>query len=487
MKVWNQWREAHPDIQPDLSGVNLSGKETNLSTANLTEANLTEALLRSANLFRAILTRANLTGTSLWKARLSGADLSRAVLTFADLDSAKLIGAKLIGAKLIGANLNNALLQGANLSNALLDEANLSTANLTEALLKGASLIHINLRGAHLNKANLQGADLFGAYLSWTDFSDADLRGASLFGAYLREANLSRANLSEANLSRANFFWPDIGVAKPSEPTVPWQLVKSWDAPSGANLSGANLSRANLSGADLCRANLSGANLSGANFSWANLSGANLSGADITGCCVYATSTWDVLLEKTTQANLILTAPADPGGSSITVDNLEVAQFIYLLLNNQKIRRVIDTITSKVVLILGRFSPERKLILDAVRNQLRAYDYLPVLFDFEKPTNRNFTETVKTLAHLAHFIIADLTDPSSIPQELQAIVPTLSVPVQPLLLKEKQEYAMFVDFLKTYHWVLPIYYYTDQANLLASLKERVIAPAEQKAMELAKG
>jgi hypothetical protein len=169
------------------------------------------------------------------------------------------------------------------------------------------------------------------------------------------------------------------------------------------------------------------------------------------------------------------------------VDNLEVAQFIYLLLNNQKIRRVIDTITSKVVLILGRFSPERKLILDAVRNQLRAYDYLPVLFDFEKPTNRNFTETVKTLAHLAHFIIADLTDPSSIPQELQAIVPTLSVPVQPLLLKEKQEYAMFVDFLKTYHWVLPIYYYTDQANLLASLKERVIVPAEQKAMELAKG
>jgi len=33
---------------------------------------------------------------------------------------------------------------------------------------------------------------------------------------------------------------------------------------------------------------------------------------------------------------------------------------------------------------------------------------------------------------------------------------------------------MFVDFLKTYHWVLPIHYYTDQTNLLTTLKEQVI-------------
>lgn len=54
----------------------------------------------------------------------------------------------------------------------------------------------------------------------------------------------------------------------------------------------------------------------------------------------------------------------------ITVDNLEVAQFIYLLLNNEKIRQVIDTITSKVVLILGRFTDERKSVIDAIREEL---------------------------------------------------------------------------------------------------------------------
>jgi hypothetical protein len=53
------------------------------------------------------------------------------------------------------------------------------------------------------------------------------------------------------------------------------------------------------------------------------------------------------------------------------------------------------------------------------------------LFLFEKPTSRNFTETVRTLAHFSRFIIADLADPSSIPQELQAIIPTLAVPFLP--------------------------------------------------------
>src|SRR5215467_6314020 len=123
--------------------------------------------------------------------------------------------------------------------------------------------------------------------------------------------------------------------------------------------------------------------------------------------------------------------------------------FIYLLLNNKEIREVIDTITSKVVLILGRFTSERKRVLDALREELRNHDYLPILFDFEKPTNRDITETVSTLAHMARFVIADITEAKSIPQELMRIVPSLpSVPVQPLLLASKQEYGMFEHFRK---------------------------------------
>jgi hypothetical protein len=51
---------------------------------------------------------------------------------------------------------------------------------------------------------------------------------------------------------------------------------------------------------------------------------------------------------------LAITSVDEP---EITVDNIEVAQFIYFLLHNQKIRDVIDTIGKKRVLLLVRSSP----------------------------------------------------------------------------------------------------------------------------------
>lgn len=295
------------------------------------------------------------------------------------------------------------------------------------------------------------------AYLVEANLSNANLRGADLVGAFVIEAVLSNADLSNADLTSANLIH--------------------------TNLTNSNLSNADLRGANLSFADLRGANLSNANLDSTVLVRTNLTNTILENCRVYGLSAWDVQLDGAKQLNLTITPPNQP---TITVDNLEVAQFIYLLLNNQKIRDIIDTITSKVVLILGRFTPERKAVLDALRDELRKRDYSPILFDFEKPASRDLTETISTLAHMARFIIADLTEPSSIPQELQAIVPTLAIPVQPVLLEGKREYSMFSDFLKTYHWVLPVYYYKDQGNLLATLKEQVIEPAEQKAKELQK-
>jgi hypothetical protein len=165
------------------------------------------------------------------------------------------------------------------------------------------------------------------------------------------------------------------------------------------------------------------------------------------------------------------------------VDNLEVAQFIYLLLKNEKIRDVIDTITSKVVLILGRFA-ERKEILDALREELRKRNYSPVLFDFEKPASRDLMETVTLLARMARFIIADITDAKSIPAELERIVPDLpSVPIKPLMLRSDYEYPLF-EHIKCYPWVLETYLYDTREGLLAVLGEAVITPAELKSQEL---
>jgi hypothetical protein len=298
--------------------------------------------------------------------------------------------------------------------------------------------------------------DLIGADLRNANLSEANLRKAYLSGANLLGANLAKANLSGAYLGTANLGWADLRKA--------------------------DLNGANLLGANLAKANLNRAYLGGANLTHATLVETNLEGANLTACSVYGISAWDVKLGGAIQSNLVIT-PEDE--SAIQVDNLEVAQFIYLLLNNERIRDVIDTITSKVVLILGRFTPERKVVLDAIREELRSRHYLPVLFDFARPRSQTTVETISTLAHMARFVIADLADAKSVLQELQAVVPlSPSVVVQPLLLASQKEPGIF-DYMRKFPWVLDTYLYTDDSALLVDLQAEVIAPAEAKAKELA--
>jgi hypothetical protein len=154
------------------------------------------------------------------------------------------------------------------------------------------------------------------------------------------------------------------------------------------------------------------------------------------------------------------------------------------MLNNEKVREVIDTITSKSVLILGRFTEERKPVLETLRQELRQRNYLPILFDFEKPRNRDTDETITLLARMARFVVADISDAKSVLQELRAIVPDLpSVPVQPIILSTQEEPGMF-DFYRNRPSFLSVHRYTSQEQLIAELGEKIIRPAELKALDL---
>jgi hypothetical protein len=238
-----------------------------------------------------------------------------------------------------------------------------------------------------------------------------------------------------------------------------------------------------LSNAHIRKANASNPMLMGACLQSAKIDKTILDGAILDGCQIYGTTAWDTILDKSTsQCDLIITPEEQ---DTVTVDDLNVAQLIYLLLDDAKIRSVIDTVTSKVVLILGHFTEERKQVLDAIRDELRKRDYLPVLFDFDKPDSRDLSETISTLAHMARFVIADITDAKAIPQELQKIVPNLpSLPIRPIILDGQYEYAMFKDF-GGYLSVLPPYRYQDTDHLLESLENEVIGPALTKAEEIA--
>jgi hypothetical protein len=299
-------------------------------------------------------------------------------------------------------------------------------------------------------------ADLSGADLRRVTLRGADLAGAILLKANLFNANLSGAILFKANLSGANLF--------------------------NADLSGADLSSADLHRANLFRANLFNANLGGADLARAALVETDLADAVLTGCSIYGISAWNVQLsEGTKQQDLIITAPDEP---KVTVDDIEVAQFVYLLLHNEKIRRVIDTVGRKGVLLLGRFTEDRIKVLERLREELRKRGYLPIVFNFDKPETKDFTETVRLLAGLSKFVIADITNPKSSPLELQATIPEIMVPFQPIIAQGDEPFSMLQDLQRKHDWVLKTLRYSSLDRLIDTMDDEIIKPAEAKFKQL---
>lgn len=360
-----------------------------------------------------------------------------------DLSEAPLHRANLEGANLSGADLSGAFLYGANLIQANLSNTNLYGADLSKAKLAGA-----NLCDAYLEKSMLTGASCNGC-----DLMRADLSQSHLVGAIFSSANLSEADFTAANLSTAYFF-------------------------------DANLQNANLFASVLSRTNFSRANLTGANLSSAILVETVLEKAILNNCKIYGISVWNLQGTPKDQSNLVITSEKE---FPITVDDLQLGQFIHLLLNNKIVRNVIDTITSKVVLILGSFAEERKLVLNALREELRQLNFAPIIFDFEKNVNKDLTGTVETLSRLARFVIADLTDPKCVSHELATIIPFLrTTPVIPIKLKSTETYAMFADLPGSYKWVLKTIEYKNTVSLIKQLP-KIISRANEKIKNLGKG
>lgn len=389
----------------------------------------------------------------------------------ADLSNRDLSGVNLQGIDLQGVNFENTDLSGSNLYDADLYEANLKGAKFNKATLSSAKLLELDLRGINFNEAKLDGAILQQANLSRANFSRANLMNA----------NLDKADLSEATLCDAKLWGANLGEVKLC----------------GANLTGAQLHRAdlleaNLTGADLTNANLGGAWLRKVNFSKAILQGtslinsqlgnANFHDAIISDCLVHGISAWGLQnLDTAQQSNLIVTRNDEP---QITVGDLEVAQFVYMLLNNSKIRNIIDTITSKVVLILGRFQNMQRL--QSISEEFQKRDYVPVIFNFEKPVSHTFIETVSTLAHMAKFVVADVTDPKIVLQELPHIVSSVAVPVLPLLEKGSKEPITLSDLRVNHLSLLDTCRYEDIDDLIQSFDEKVIDPLKTKGEELSR-
>ncbi|MBT3188224.1 MAG: pentapeptide repeat-containing protein [Anaerolineae bacterium] len=402
---------------------------------------------------------------------LSGANLREKDLRGINFRRANLRDADLHQADLAKANLHKAVLRDANLYKVNLENANIKQADFRRANMRGVNAQNVIASGAYMKRANLSKINFSGANLTNAQLELAEISG----GASFNKANLNYAVLIKANLKDANF--------------IETTLVN-------ANFHEANLAGAHFRGADLTSANLTEADLQGADFTEAHLYEANLSQASIIKtkleqayldrCRVYGCSVWDIRGEPASQKDLLI---SDKNDGDITTDDVEVAQFIYLMYDNKKIRNIINSVTSKGVLILGRFSPpERKVVLDGLREKLREFNLLPIVFDFDRPVDKDYTETVQTLAGMSLFVIADVTSPKSIPLELEATAKQFKIPFLPILDTSVDEYSfsMLIDLQKNFHWVLKTLEYKSKERLLENIKVAIIDRAIAKHNELRK-
>lgn len=491
VRTWNAWRKHWPKIKPDLRGLSATRADLrgiNLSHTYLEGADLSDSLLESANLDYADLAfidlrGATLQGASLRKAKAIHANFERANLQFGDLFDAQLDASGFVKCDFRGSNMREMRwfpreLHGANLSGLDLSELDFRQAELSKAFLKGANL----------TRADLRGVDFTGAGLEKCRFDHARLDGST----YMRDLSRERAtepialDIDGDRISNTRLENARIDGASFRGAVMTGIQLQGRDCSVAATFTGAVLRKADLSNslfvnmdlshADLRHANLRQCNLAGALLEEVDLRGATLNGANLTGARlarsrIYGASTWNVTLDGSDQRELIIT---DDEESTVTADSLVVAQFLHLILDNARIREVLDTISTRVVLILGRFSGERKAVLEGIRERCRAIGLVPVLFDFEKPSSRSLTETVTTIASLSRCIIADLSDPRSVPHELAAIIPNLpSVTVQPIICRSQVEFGMFADW-SAYPWVRPMLQYETTAGVIHSLKQGVL-------------
>lgn len=171
----------------------------------------------------------------------------------------------------------------------------------------------------------------------------------------------------------------------------------------------------------------------------------------------------------------------------VRAERTQTIQGLAERLDGEGVSRMLSDIAARSVLILGRFTAQRKVILDAIRKALATppRQYVPIVFDFEKPGDRTLIGSILRFASVSRFVIADLSDPKSVPAELQAIVPQfVSLPVMLIIEATQREYAVADDILSRQSVKKPVVPYRDEAHLIAILDAEILASAEELYAEL---
>ena len=363
------------------------------------------------------------------------------------IENEEMIKFDLSGVDLTGVNLNGVCLKQCDIFDAKFDECNIMESDFREARMGRATFKSSTISNTDFSSSTLRRSDFRRSIISDCNFRSACLSGASF------EFVVTKGSTFECCDFRGGTFSESIFI--------------------DCNMLSSRYQQSRLSGSKFRSCVMDGSKFMKTDLTNAGFTNVSLSNSQIKDCFVYGLSAWDVTLENVVQENLYATKDS----RSIIAPNLEMAQFIYMLMKDNKLRSMIETISNHGVLILGRFS-HRKHLLYAIKEKLVDLGFLPIIFDFERPTNRDFTETILTLAGLSRFIVADITAPKSTPLESQAIVPNFMIPFIPLIEEGGQPFSMFKDlWVKHRDWVEAPLEYNSIDQLIKVFQVAVVDPA----------
>ncbi len=162
VEAWNAWREAEPDVQPDLRNANL--RSAKLRSADLRSADLRESSLSDAKLSDAKLSDANLSDANLWETKFIEVDL----LTSKGLETCNHSGPSTIDHRTLSrsSKLPLAFLRGCGLSDWEIESAKLHQKGLSQQ-----EVIDITYEIANLNLQSPLG--FHSCFISYTKVDEA--------------------------------------------------------------------------------------------------------------------------------------------------------------------------------------------------------------------------------------------------------------------------------------------------------------------------
>ena len=140
------------------------------------------------------------------------------------------------------------------------------------------------------------------------------------------------------------------------------------------------------------------------------------------------------------------------------------------------------------VLIFGFFGTDRVENRDALREELRRRDYVPLVFPFTRPPHSNTADIIRAVAPLTRFAIAEMTASPDIEAELavtlELFLSQTRVPLVPLSLLFVSTSTLDMELHRKYPSVLRPHAYQDSDELHKSFDMVVTRPVAAKLREI---